>query len=218
MDVRHLAILWDLDGTIIDSKECHYQSWKTALEKYGYPFSRPAYEENFGRNNHTAIRIYLGFEPDIGLEDAILEEKELIFRENAAEQARLIPGVKNWLEKAENWQFPQVIASSAPMENIKTILTSFHLDSFFSYLISGADLPAKPEPDVFLTASQKVGYPPGRCLVMEDSPPGVHAAKNAKMRCIAVASAGNREALLSADLVLDDFTIPFDQALSRLIE
>ncbi len=216
MDLQKLAILWDLDGTIIDSKECHFESWKAVFEKFGYPFSRAAYDENFGRNNHTALRAYLGFEPDQDLENAISEEKEAIFRRTVAEQARLMPGVRTWLEAAEAKKFPQVVASSAPMENIKTVLSDFRLESYFAHLISGANLPAKPEPDVFLTAAQMVGYPPERCLVIEDSKPGVQAAKNAGMRCIGVASAGNTEALASADLLLKDFNFSFERAFSIL--
>jgi beta-phosphoglucomutase len=216
MTIQRLAILWDLDGTIIDSKECHFESWKSVFEKFGFAFSRSAYDENFGRNNHTALRAYLGFEPDDDLETAISDEKEAIFRKTVAKQARLIPGVRTWLEEANARKFPQVIASSAPMENIKTVLTSFELDTYFEHLISGADLPAKPEPDVFLTTASSIGYLPVDCLVIEDSSPGVHAAKNAGMRCIGVASAGNQDNLVSADLVLKDFIYPFVHALRIL--
>lgn len=216
MDVRKLAVLWDLDGTIIDSKECHFHSWKVVFDKFGFAFSRSAYEENFGRNNEVALRNYLGFEPDQELREAMSEEKEAIFRDTVAEQARLMPGVKTWLDEAEARMFPQVIASSAPMENIRVTLERFELGAYFADLVSGADLPAKPEPDVFLTAARRVAHLPGSCLVIEDSLPGVQAAKNAEMQCIAVDSTGNKEILRFADLVLKDFTFPFDRALSHL--
>jgi len=216
MKNRKLAILWDLDGTIIDSKECHYRSWKAVFTKHGYPFRRAAYEDNFGRNNQAALRIYLGFEPERALEEAILEEKEVIFRERVVEEGQLVIGVRDWLEAARKHTFPQVIASSAPMENIQAVLEGFGLMRYFEALISGAALPAKPRPDVFLKASQKVGCPPGRCLVIEDSIHGVGAAKNAGMPCIAVSTSGNAMALNAADLVVADFSIPLDQALSSV--
>ncbi len=214
MQNSQIAILWDLDGTIIDSKECHYNSWKAAFDQHGFSFSRTAYEENFGRNNQTAIRIYLGFQPESDLAEAIIEEKESIFREHVADQARLVPGVKTWLAQAKNYQFPQVIASSAPMKNIHVILEGFDLQPYFAHLVSGANLPAKPDPDVFLKAARRVGYPPENCLVIEDSKAGVLAGKNAAMRCIAVASGNNEESIASADLVLEDFTYPFGEALT----
>lgn len=216
MQNRQLAIFWDLDGTIIDSKECHYRSWKTAFEKFGFPFSRIAYEENFGRNNQTVLKIYLGFEPDQVLADAILEEKESVFREKVIEESSLVPGVRDWLDAAKGCQFPQVIASSAPMENIETTLAGFDLMAYFDAFISGADLPAKPQPDVFLKASQEVGFARGRCLVIEDSLPGVRAAKNAAMACIAVATSGKASVLEEADLVIADFKYSFDQAVSTV--
>ena len=217
MQNRQLAILWDLDGTIIDSKECHYHSWKTVFRKHGYPFSRDTYEENFGRNNQTALRNYLGFEPDSALAEDILEEKETIFRDRVVEEGQLVNGVREWLDAAKGYQIPQVIASSAPMENITSVLEAFNLQSYYKMLVSGAALPAKPEPDVFLKASREVGYPPERCLVIEDSIPGVHAAKNAKMVCIAVATSGNAHALTAADLVIEDFSFSFERALSTVI-
>ena len=212
----NLAILWDLDGTIIDSKECHFYSWKAVFDAYGFPFSREAYEKNFGRNNQTAIRVYLDFEPAQEMVDAISEEKEAIFRENVAEQAQLVPGVQTWLEEARAMGLPQVIASSAPMKNITDILESFQLASYFNHCISGADLPAKPEPDVFLQASQRVAVPGERCLVIEDSVPGVLAAKNAGMTCVAVATSRDAGALAAADLVIEDFTHAFESALTEL--
>lgn len=217
MQKDHIAILWDLDGTIVDSKECHYKSWKAVFDKHGFPFSRSAYEENFGRNNQTALSIYLGYQPDRDLAEMIVEEKENIFRRNVGEESLLVPGVRAWLEAAQDRQFPQAVASSAPMENIVSTLASFKLRSYFDHLVSGAELPAKPEPDVFLEAARKVGHAPERCLVIEDSAPGVRAAKNAKMRCIAVATSRNDKSLASADLVIKDFTLPFAQALSVIL-
>ena len=215
---QSFAILWDLDGTIIDSKACHYNSWKAVFDRHGLPFSREAYERNFGRNNQTAIRSYLDFEPEPELVDAISREKEIIFRQRVAEGSRLVPGVLMWLKAARAQQLPQVVASSAPMENITSILESFDLTSYFEHCVSGADLPAKPEPDVFLLASQRVGFSASRCLVIEDSAPGVDAAKKASMACIAVATAGDEGVLKSADLVICDFTFPFDQAIRKAFE
>jgi HAD superfamily hydrolase (TIGR01509 family) len=218
MKNHHLAILWDLDGTIIDSKECHFNSWKAVFDKFGFPFSRSAYEENFGRNNQTALRIYLGFQPDRECAEALLNEKESIFRAQVAEGASLVPGVRTWLESAKGQHFHQVIASSAPMENIRTTLESFELQAYFDDFVSGAALPAKPEPDVFLEAARRIGHPPEHCMVIEDSIPGVHAAKNAAMRCIAVSNTGSRAGLEAADLVITNFTYSFERALAQLCE
>lgn len=215
---KNLAILWDLDGTIIDSKECHFNSWKAVFDRYGFPFNRDLYENNFGRNNQAAIRVYLNFEPEPELVETISREKEIIFRENVVAEARLVPGVKTWLEQARAREIPQVIASSAPLENIDAILEGFQLASFFSDCVSGADLPAKPEPDVFLQAMHILGMPADRCLVIEDSVPGILAAKQANLACIAVATSWNQAALTSADLVIQDFTYPLDLALQSLFK
>lgn len=216
MQNHKLSILWDMDGTIIDSKECHFRSWEIALNKHGFKLDRSLYEKNFGRNNQTALPVYLGFQPDQILAEGILEEKEVIFRNTVGGQSQLIAGVRDWLEDASMRDYPQLIASSAPMENIVSVLETFNLTGFFDHLISGTDLPAKPEPDVFLKACAIVAYPPENCLVIEDSLHGVMAAKNAGMRCIAVATSGRQANLDAAELVIDDFTFPFEDALTRI--
>jgi len=208
------AFLWDMDGTLFDSKETHFISWQHALQMHGYTLDRQIYNANFGRNNRANVPLFLGFEPEPDLYDTIVETKERVFRQIAAESASLVPGVQSWLTTARNAHIPQVVASSAPMVNIETLLAEFGLISFFDHLISGEDMPAKPEPDIFLAAAQVVQRAPDHCWVIEDSLPGIMAAKNAGMRCIAVATSHPASELSMADVILTDFTTPLAKVIS----
>jgi HAD superfamily hydrolase (TIGR01509 family) len=210
------AILWDLDGTIIDTKACHFDTWEAVLKKHGHSLDREVYDANFGRNNRTIIPIFLGYQPDEALFESMVSEKEAFFRERAPKEVELIPGAADWLAAAQKLAIPQAIASSGSLENIKVMVSAFKLTGYFSALVSGAMLPAKPEPDVFLEAAGQLGREPGDCLVIEDSIAGVQAAKKAGMACIAVTTTWPRADLSLADAVVDDFTQPLPPLLQDL--
>lgn len=210
------AILWDMDGTIIDTNACHFSTWEIVLNQHGYSLDKDIYNDNFGRNTRTILPIFLGFEPEPEFMEALIEEKADLFRKIAPFEARLITGVENWISTAKVHGIPQAIASSGPLENIQTMMTSFKLLHYFDRIVSGADLPAKPEPDVFWEAAQQLNRKPEDCLVIEDSLPGVKAAKNAGMTCIAITTTMARADLGLADKVIDDFTSPLLTVLAEL--
>lgn len=215
MDVKR-AILWDLDGTIVDTKASHFFTWRHALKKFGFKLEQDVFNSNFGRNNNTLLPLYLGFQPDADLKAEIINEKESLFRKLALQQVSLMPGVKNWLDKADQLNFGQAIASSAPMENISLFLDNFDLSHHFASIVSGENLPAKPKPDIFIIAAKKLGCLPEDCLVIEDSLAGIRAAKDAGMQCIALSTTHPRQSLNLADLVMDDFRGSIDDALREL--
>jgi len=216
--MRHLpkAILWDLDGTIIDSTECHYESWVNALKSHGYSITRELFDANYGRNNLASLSVFLGFKPDLKLANEIIHKKEELFREEVPEIGTMVPGVNTWLTSANQMGIRQAIASSAGMKNITTMLSVFELLGYFDLLVSGANLLAKPEPDVFLAAANLLKLPPEGCVVIEDSVAGVEAAKRAGMVCIAVVTSHAKSQLASADMIVDDFTTPFLGAIRSL--
>lgn len=216
MNTIHRAILWDLDGTIVDTKACHLYTWKNALEMHGYELDLALLTENFGRNNTTLLPLLLGFELDPDLMMRIIENKESLFRKIAPDWVTLVPGVTSWFSAASDLRFSQAIASSAPVENIGTMLKMFNLEACFDAIVSGTDLPAKPNPDVFLHAAYALGVSPENCLVIEDSIAGVEGARRAGMRCIAVGTTHHQDDLRQADIVIDDFTVPFSEMLQKL--
>jgi beta-phosphoglucomutase len=199
------AILWDLDGTIVDTKDCHFFTWKYAMKKHGIELEKGTFEASFGRNNAAIIPSFLGYQPDEHLLAEIINDKEGLFREIAPMETKLVPGVEDWLATAGSLHFAQAIASSAPMENIAMMLKNFKLKQYFDAIISGTTLPAKPEPDIFLVAADNLSCSPIDCLVIEDSLAGVAAAKSAGMQCIAVTTTHPRDELGEADLVVDDY-------------
>lgn len=210
------AVIWDMDGVLVDTGEFHYQSWVDTLPEYGIDFSREDFRTTFGMNNEGILRLFLGerFTKDLYME--ISEQKEVNFRKAIRGKVQLLPGVLPLLKALRSANILQAVGSSAPPKNIDAIVRELKLAPFFQTLVSAVGMPSKPDPTVFLTAAEKLKIPPGDCLVMEDAIPGVEAARRAGMVCVAVTTTNAATDLQLADLVverLDSLKVPDLKAL-----
>jgi HAD superfamily hydrolase (TIGR01509 family) len=156
----------------------------------------------FGRNNASSLELLLGHPPSAELLRMVDTVKEETFRQLARERVRLLPGVVSWLEAFQSCKIPQAVASSAPMENIDLMVDVLGIRAYFAHLVSGHSMPGKPDPAVFLEAARRIGVLPEHCLVIEDSPPGVSAARRAGMVCVAVETTHEAWELGQAHLIL----------------
>jgi beta-phosphoglucomutase family hydrolase len=197
------GVLWDMDGVLVDTGEFHYQSWSNTLLLHDIPFSRELFQETFGMNNRGVLKKLLGHEPDQAFQNTISSQKEKIFRESIQGKVRPLPGVVETLSFLKSKGIRQAIASSAPQENIDLLVDALNLRDSFDALVSGATLLGKPAPDIFLASAKALGIPPHNCLVIEDAVPGVEAAKQAGMLCLAVTNTNPAEKLHQADYIVD---------------
>ncbi len=211
------GILWDLDGTIVDTGDFHYKSWQMALPEFGIPFSADKFRRTFGMTNVGVMAIFTDGAADSTLVDAVAARKEGLFRDLLRGNVRALPGVMDWLERLRNAGARQALASSAPPANIDLMLDELQLRPYFAAVVSGTGLPSKPNPAVFLTAADRIGVPPQQCVVMEDALAGVGAAKNAGMRCIAVTTTNPAEALQAADIVVERLDQLAEDTFQRLL-
>ncbi|MEN4041577.1 MAG: HAD family phosphatase [Anaerolineaceae bacterium] len=195
------AILWDMDGVLVDSGQVHYQAWQKVLQPYPIPYSWDIFAHTFGMTN-TAIIQYLFQNPSPEFIRGLDEEKELQFRAKVPGNVKEIPGARKWLGQFHTWNYPQAICSSAPPANIETILDEMQLRPYFSALVSAVKMASKPDPAVFLTAAEMLQIPPERCIVFEDAPAGIKGARRAGMKCIALTTTHPADDLQEADLVI----------------
>lgn len=193
------AVLWDMDGTLIDSEEYHWLSWRDAMSAEGLPITRDQFLASFGQRNDSILRGWLG--PDATAEriDRIGNAKEALYRQRVRERGiQFLPGVSQWVHRLHERGWRQAIASAAPRANVEAILDVLHTADCFQAIVSAEDVRhGKPDPEVFLTAAAKLGVPPKHCLVVEDAPHGIEAARAAGMKSIGV----SRKAL-PADVVV----------------
>jgi beta-phosphoglucomutase len=190
------GVIWDMDGTLVDTAELHFEAWRIASEELGRAFTRADFAATFGRRN-PEIMDYLFPKRFTAAEiDAIGERKEQLYRKAAADLGvTLLPGVQTLMEGLHRLGFRQAIGSSAPRANLDLILRLTGIERFLSAIVGMEDTTrGKPDPQVFLTAAARLDVPPRRCLVLEDAVAGVQAAKAGGMKCIAVRYVGHHSA------------------------
>ena len=210
------AVLWDVDGTLIDSAEYHWLTWRDTLSGEGYELTRAQFDASFGQRNDEILRGYFGENLSAAEVARIGEAKEARYRELVGTRGiEPLPGVRRWLEKlkAEGWR--QALASSAPRLNLEAILKALGLEDFFDAIASAEDVErGKPDPQIFLAAAAKVHVPAALCVVVEDAPAGIEAARRARMRSIGVLSS---HAALDADVVVDSLADLPDDTFDKLL-
>ena len=210
------AVLWDMDGTLLDSADFHWLSWREVLAAEGFELTRERFNESFGRRNDATLRAYFGEGFPLSEVDRIGALKEARYREMVREHGvELLPGVGRWLArlKADGWR--QALASSASLLNVDAILGALRIAGFFDAIVSAEDVETgKPDPEVFLVAAARVSVPPARCIVIEDAPAGIEAARLAGMRSIGVQSSHTS---LSADVVVRTLADLPDHAFDSLV-
>jgi len=182
------AVLWDLDGTLVDSRAQHWQAWRETMAANGVTISEQQFQATFGQRNDAILTAWLGARATPDFIARVGDEKEQRFRELVMQDGiTLLPGAEHWVRHlaAEGWA--QAIASSAPLLNVEVTHRAMGLGDAFQALVSAEDVRAgKPNPDVFLVAAKRLHVPPERCVVVEDAKAGIEAAQRAGMRSIGV--------------------------------
>ena len=203
-NLQNYAVLWDMDGVLVDTGDYHFQSWEEAFDELDISFSKEDFRKTFGMNNAGILEWVFGRKPNPDELSQISDKKESIFRELVKGKAKPLPGVLNWLKQFQEWGIKQAITSSAPPENIEVLLAELKIKVYFDTIVSGFDLPGKPNPDVFLKAARIFRVQPENCVVIEDAIAGVEGAKRAGMHCIAVTTTNPASALEKADSIFDN--------------
>jgi len=200
MDNHKRAVIWDLDGTLIDSAHYHWEAWQAVMAVEDFTLTYEQYVADFGKRNDEILRGRLGADlPDEFVARVSLAKEEVYRRLTRTKGLELLPGAAYWLErlKAEGWL--QALGTSAPRGNIDAVFAALGIEKFFDVVMSSEDVKAgKPSPDVFLAAAEKMDVAPRDCIVIEDAPAGIEAARRAGMRSIGVLTTHSE---LKADLV-----------------
>jgi HAD superfamily hydrolase (TIGR01509 family) len=194
------AVLWDLDGTHVDSEELHWRSWRDTLAAEGHRITYEQFLDSFGQKNDRILPLWLGPGTPAAEMSRIGDAKEAEYRRLAdAHGLAPLPGAAEWLRRLHAAGWKQAIASSAPRGNVEVMLRVLRVERALDAIVAAEDVTAgKPDPQVFLTAAARLGVPPGRCVVVEDAAAGVEGARRAGMKCIGV----HRTQALAADLAV----------------
>ncbi|OGO60316.1 MAG: hypothetical protein A2032_02700 [Chloroflexi bacterium RBG_19FT_COMBO_49_13] len=192
-----------MDGVLSDTSQLHFQTWEHILIEQGIPFDRKKFHHIYGLKNYDLLPLLVGKPLDPLYIKRISDRKELAFRQALPGHLQLLPGVLDWLRRFKSWGWRQAVASSAPPDNVEALVDELGIREYFDALVTPGDLPGKPNPAVFLKASRQLEIPARACIVIEDSIPGVEAARSADMHCIAVTTTNPPDALTQADIVVE---------------
>jgi HAD superfamily hydrolase (TIGR01509 family) len=219
---RLRAVIFDMDGVLADTEPIYMEINRDLLSELGVttlPFEQLLpYVGIPAKRMWTELRTR--FELQQPLSELIRLEKDLQVQHlRGMKQIPEIPGVRPLLEELRQMGIPMAVASSSSREIVELILSKVAVRHFFRATVSGEDVSqGKPAPDIFLKAAATLGTEPQKCLVIEDSPPGVKGARNAGMLCVGFANANSGKLDLSgAELILSDFSPESRLKIKRLI-
>ncbi|AQU69973.1 HAD family hydrolase [Streptomyces niveus] len=182
------GVIFDLDGTLVDSEPNYYEAGRRLLARHGVPdFSWEHHTRYIGistRETLEALRAEYGIGAPV---DELLIAKNSLYLELARASTEVFPEMRKFVERLYARGVPMAVASGSSRAAIEAVLDGTGLDAYFTLTVSAEEVPhGKPAPDVFLEAARRLGADPADCVVLEDAPPGVVAARAAGMRCVAV--------------------------------
>ncbi|MGK9463694.1 HAD family hydrolase [Streptomyces sp. G6] len=183
-----ISVVFDLDGTLVDSEPNYYEAGRRTLAEYGVPgFTWAEHEEYVGISTQETVADWkrrYGLRAPV---EELLAVKNRHYLELARTSARAYPEMRKFVELLAGEGVPLAVASGSSPEAIEAILSRTGLDAWLGTVVSADEVArGKPAPDVFLEAARRLGADPAGCVVLEDAAPGAAAAHAAGMRCIAI--------------------------------
>lgn len=210
------AVLWDLDGTLVDSEHYHWLAWRDTMQAKGVEITRDQFLATFGWRNDAILAHWLGPKLNPAEAQHLGDAKEARFRQLVrGGKIAPLPGAAEWVRLLDQEGWLQAIASSAPRANVEALLQTLGLADYFRAIVSAEDVRrGKPDPEVFLAAASRLGVTPREAIVVEDAAMGVEAARRAGMRSIGVKAGGKLPADVSVDSLADLPSDAFDRLLA----
>jgi len=215
----HRAVIFDVDGVLVDSYRAHFASWRQLYGELGLEYTEQAFAADFGRTSRDILRRTLNgalTDQRIGQLD---ERKEALFREILRRDFPAMDGAAELIDALAAAGYLLAVGSSAPLANITLSLEKLNRADKFSAIVTGADVTrGKPDPQVFQLAAKRLGLPAARCAVIEDAVHGIEAARRAGMASIALTGTAHRDELGGADLIVDSLRELSPAAIGELTE
>jgi len=206
-----------MDGTLIDSAELHWISWRNTLADEGITITHDQFLSSFGQRNDSILPQWLGAAATPERMEKIGNAKEELYRHLIRRDGiSPLPGVADWIQRLHQQGWLQAVASAAPRANIDAVLEALSATHIFQAIVSAEDVHrGKPDPEVYLVAASRVSVPPERCIVVEDAVAGIEGARRAGMRSIGASRNGHQ---LFADVVVQSLDLLDSDAFEVLLE
>jgi HAD superfamily hydrolase (TIGR01509 family) len=199
-----IGAIFDWDGVIIDSSQCHEKSWNVLASEEGLSLPPGHFQKSFGMRNELIIPQILNWTDDPGEIHRLSLRKEALYREiMMKEELSPLPGVIEFLTVLKDLNIPCAVGSSTHRLNIQVALQQLGMGDFFDAIVCGEDVTeGKPSPQVFLIAAERIKCNPRHSVVFEDAPAGIAAAHNGGMKAVGIATTRPVKMLKDADIVV----------------
>ncbi len=179
------AIIFDMDGVIIDSESFQFEAFKQLFLKFGVELSMEAYNWVGKTAKENVVNIMKKYQVE-GDPDKLVQERRQIYHAIIKNKITAIPGTMQLIDRLSK-KYTLALASSSSMESIEIVLGGLRIRNFFEVVVSGEEVSrGKPNPEIFKLTAKKLNLSPEECIVLEDSQPGIEAAFGAGIKCIAI--------------------------------
>jgi len=205
--MKRFAILFDMDGVIIDSNPAHKIALKEFCRQHGHDLTDEQLRlKIYGRTNKDWIPNLFGGGLSAEKIAQYGEEKEAMFRELYKNDVKPVDGLIDFLNEMKTHHVPMAIATSAPRSNVDFTLDHTHTEKYFDAILDEAFVTrGKPDPEIYLKTAQALGFDPKDCLVIEDSLSGIQAGQSAGCKVIGVTTTHTPAELAHTDMIIPHF-------------
>jgi len=203
---KPFAIIFDMDGVIVDTNPFHKETINQFCKKYGFRLSDEELRSKiYGRTNREWITNLFGTLTEEQLQ-AYAFEKEQLFRDVYAQHIKPVEGLLSFLDLLEQNNITRSIATSAPRANVDFVLKGIGIGKYFDIILDESMVThGKPHPEIYLKSAQAIGLPNNQCIVIEDSLSGIQAGKASGSKVIGITTTHLKDEMSNTDLVIDNF-------------
>ncbi|QKZ14807.1 HAD family hydrolase [Spirosoma sp. KUDC1026] len=222
MPATPFATLFDMDGVLVNNTDYHINAWIKFADNHGYQLSKEQYVANINGRVSADALAYL-FQRTMQPDELELftEAKEGTYRELYKPHLAPTPGLVEFLQALRAANVRTAVGTSAPVSNLGFTLDGLTIRFYFDAVVDASMVKhGKPNPEIYLTAAERVGVEPARCVVFEDAFAGIEAGLRAGMPVVALATTHTHDELATtgASLIIDDFTGLTVDTIRKLIE
>ena len=200
------GFVFDMDGVIIDNHTFHYDAWFKLCEEIGHPITEDFYRDHFnGKKSEDILKM---LDPTYTHEQIIkfMDQKESLYRKTYGPFQKTILGLLDFFEDLKKNNYKIALGTSAPVPNVLFTIDGLNLRSYFDVIVDGSMVSqGKPNPEVYQKCIQGLGLNPSECVVFEDAPAGLKAAKAAGARRVGVITSHKKEELMDGEEFIYNF-------------
>lgn len=208
MTKHPIAVIFDMDGVIVDNNPFHKEAWNVFCKKYALGINAGDLIQNvWGRTNEDILNFV--FQRPLSDEEILkfADEKEALYRNLYKEFITPVSGLIHFLEDLKINNVQLGVATSALSDNLNFVMQHIPIRHYFSAIVDGSQITkGKPDPEVYLKVAEKLNVPPEYCVAIEDSFSGIRSALNAGMKVIGITTTHSKEELKETHITIKNFT------------